>query len=351
MSLTRPDLPQLSSYKASELNLINLDTIDKLDANEIPLDLPDWFKQKLGMVEIAANRYPDGEYGDLKALLASYGGVAADQVSLGNGSDELIRSLLIACVLGQGSILVFDPTFSMYEILATGLGVPVIKVPRLENFALDRTAAQVAIDSGKVKAVFVVHPNSPTGNLLNEDELIWLRSLSPDVLVVIDEAYFEFANHSLIDQLPNYPNWVILRTFSKAFRLAAYRVGYAIASPELTLALEKIRLPYNLPTISYEAAKLAIMYNQELLAHIPHICQERDRLYKELQNLESSIRVWKSAANFLYLRTNQDQQIKTYLEHQGSLIRQTGGGLRITIGTTEQNHRTLTRLQNYLTSL
>jgi histidinol-phosphate aminotransferase len=362
-ALIRPDLAQLSPYKAEEYlgsdQLSNQQLVDKLDANEVSVDLPDWFKHKLGAIaqsEILANRYPDGEYLSLKKLLAEYAGVEPEQISLGNGSDELIRSLLIAvCLntgLNSGSILVAEPTFSMYGILAQGLGIPVVRVPRHEDdFRIDLAAADKAIASGTIKAVCLVHPNSPTGNLLNGSELAWVRSLPKDMLVVIDEAYFEFCGQTLVTELSQHPNWLILRTFSKAFRLAAYRVGYAIANVELATALEKIRLPYNLPTISFHAAELAISNHQELLANIPEIVSERDRLYSDLKNInvgKLKLSVWRSDANFLYVRTSQDQEILEYLKSKGTLIRQTGGGLRLTIGTPDQNLRTLERLKDFI---
>jgi histidinol-phosphate aminotransferase len=352
-ALIRPDLTQLTPYKAEE-HLSSGLLVDKLDANEVAVDLPDWFKQKLGAIaqtEILANRYPDGEYLSLKKLLAEYTGVKPEQISLGNGSDELIRSLLIATCLNSsnGSVLVAEPTFSMYGILAQGLGIPVIRVPRHDqDFSMDLAAADKAIASGSIKAVCLVHPNSPTGNLINDAELVWVRSLPADILVVIDEAYFEFCGQSLVGELAQYPNWLILRTFSKAFRLAAYRVGYAIANVELATALEKVRLPYNLPTISYHAAELAITNRHELLANIPEIRLECDRLYAEIQNLNiPNLSIWKSDANFLYIRSSCDRQILEYFKSQGTLIRQTGGGLRLTIGTQAQNQRTLERLHNF----
>jgi len=353
LPLIRADLAGLAAYKVEESQGTDYLEIDKLDANEVAIDLPEWFKQKLGAIaqsQIAANRYPDGEYLSLKRLLADYVGVGADQISIGNGSDELIRSLLMAVCLHSGSILVAEPTFSMYDILARTLGIPVVKVARhSHDFSIDLDSATAAIASSQltnpIKAVFLVHPNSPTGNLLTPAEIDWVRSLSEDILVVIDEAYFEFTNESsLVSELAAHPNWVILRTFSKAFRLAAYRVGYAIAAPELILGLEKVRLPYNLPSISYAVAELAMIHRSELLTNIPEICAERDRLYSALQGM--NITVWPGAANFLYLRTANDKAIVASLKAQGTLIRQTGGGLRLTIGTPEQNQRTLERILN-----
>jgi histidinol-phosphate aminotransferase len=274
-------------------------------------------------------------------------GITPHQISLGNGSDEIIRSLLIVTGLQRGSILVAEPTFSMYEILAKNLGISVVKVPRRDrDFEINLDAARQAIATHQIAAVFLVHPNSPTGNLLTDAELDWARSLPEHILVVLDEAYFEFSGHTLVPELAAHPNWVILRTFSKALRLAAYRVGYGIAHPELIAALEKVRLPYNLPTISYEAAILAISHRQELLAAIPEILTERDRLYTAIRAM--GISVWASAANFLYLRTEHDHDVMQCLKQQGTAIRQTGGGLRITIGTPAQNQRTLDRLQTCL---
>ncbi|TAG00582.1 MAG: histidinol-phosphate transaminase, partial [Oscillatoriales cyanobacterium] len=281
---------------------------------------------------------------------------------VGNGSDELIRSLLIAtCLGGAGSIFVANPTFSMYGITATTLGIPVVSARRREdNFAIDINAAKRAIDQNQnppVRIVFVVHPNSPTANALTINEIEWLSSLPENILVVIDEAYFEFSQNTLAERLHQHPNWIILRTFSKAFRLASMRVGYAIAHPELTATLEKIRLPYNLPSFSQTAAEFALAQRQLLLAVIPETISERAKLIAALTQ-HQKLQVWPSAANFLYLRVKaaegesaeqKHQQIMQQLKAQGTLIRHTGGGLRITVGTPDENVRTCDRLAAILT--
>lgn len=138
----------------------------------------------------------------------------------------------------------------MYAILAQTLGIPVVQVQREANFEIDLAAAQLAIEQTQapaIRVVFVVHPNSPTGNALTSSELEWLRNLPEEILVVIDEAYFEFSQTSVVRELLQQPNWVVLRTFSKAFRLAAHRVGYAIAHPHLIAALEKSVYPTIFP--------------------------------------------------------------------------------------------------------
>jgi len=371
----RADLAQLSAYIPHTNGGVNDGqevasiSIDRLDTNESPYDLPEDLKQKLAwalQTEIESNRYPDGGHYSLKQAIADYvnesahlkQGFNADYISVGNGSDELIRSILIAtCLGGSGSILVATPTFSMYEILAQTLGIPVVQVGRSRtNFEIDLQAAQQAITQTKsspVRVVFVVHPNSPTGNALTEAEISWLKSLPDHILVVVDEAYFEFSQTTLVNEIQQRSNWIVLRTFSKAFRLAANRVGYAIATPALTAVLEKVRLPYNLPSLSQVAAQIALMYRQQLLESIPQLLQERDKLVSKL-NQHPSLKVWQSQANFIYLTLNTEHSnqsltsVHQLLRQQGTLVRQIAGGFRITIGASEENHRTLNRFLNAL---
>lgn len=363
VSFIRADLAQLSAYNTAHTDaaLNQAQSPDRLDANENPYDLPDELKQKLAWTwqQMASNRYPDGGHGALKSAIANYvsemAPVTPEQISVGNGSDELIRSLLIAtCLNGAGSILVADPTFSMYGILAQTLGVAVVKVGRTDAFAIDLDAAQAALTQSHqppIRVVFVVHPNSPTGNALTAAELNWLRSLPESILVVIDEAYFEFSQLTVGGELAQHPNWVVLRTFSKALRLAVHRVGYAIGQPELINALEKVRLPYNLPGGSLAAAQLALAHRQELLAAVPPLLTARTHLIAALRELPGW-RVWDSAANFAFVRQLPGAerpidlaQLCHHLQTQGTLIRHTGNGLRITVGSPEENQRTIERLQ------
>ena len=344
--------------------------IDRVDTNENPYDLPIDLKQKLAQTwveSIESNRYPDGGHHRLKTEIADYVTASAglnerilpSQISVGNGSDELLRSLLIAtCVGGVGSILVAEPTFSMYGILAQTLGIPVVRIDRaVANFEVDLAAAQTAIDDRQdppIRVVFMVNPNSPTANALTAAELDWLRSLPPEILVVIDEAYFEFSQATVVAELAAHPNWIVLRTFSKAFRLAAHRVGYAVGHPQLIATLEQVRLPYNLPSISLAAAELVLHHRQSLLAVIPQLISERDRLFIALAKMHK-IKVWRSDANFLYVRllgTDNAElamaALVAQLKIQGTSIRHTGGGLRISIGTPAENDRTIARIGQLL---
>ncbi|MDZ8189941.1 MAG: histidinol-phosphate transaminase [Nostoc sp. ChiSLP02] len=375
----RPDLAQFSAYKphpSSDTSASVSIQFDRLDTNESPYDLPPELKEKLAWTYqqvIETNRYPDGGHETLKNAIAEYVNESAAvssslftaaNISVGNGSDELIRSLLIATCLGkEGSILVANPTFSMYGILAQTLGIPVVAVGRNEiNFEIDLKAAQSAIQDTQnppIRVVFVVHPNSPTANSLTAAELAWLKSLPENILVVIDEAYFEFSQTTLVSELAHRSNWVILRTFSKAFRLASLRVGYCVAHPEAIAILEKIRLPYNLPTFSIAAALIALQNRKLLLESIPQILSERTKIIEALSQ-QTELEITVSSANFIYLRLkpngshSQDATLKS-LHHKlrtlGTLVRYISGGLRITVGTSEENARTINRLQAALADL
>ncbi|MEH1969328.1 MULTISPECIES: histidinol-phosphate transaminase [unclassified Nostoc] len=374
----RSDLAQFTAYKPhpSSNTADSVPTqFDRLDTNESPYDLPSELKEKLSWTYqqvIETNRYPDGGHETLKDAIAEYVNesaglslsITAANISVGNGSDELIRSLLIAtCLGGEGSILVANPTFSMYGILAQTLGIPVVAVGRNEtNFEIDLKAAQSAIEKTQnppIRVVFVVHPNSPTANSLTAAELAWLRSLSEQILVVIDEAYFEFSQTTLVDELAQHPNWVILRTFSKAFRLASLRIGYCVAHPEAIAILEKVRLPYNLPSFSIAAALVALQNCTLLLESIPQTLSERAKLI-EILSQQPELQITPSAANFIYLRlkpngfNSQDAALKTFhqkLRTLGTLVRHISGGLRITVGTIEENTRTVNRVQAALANL
>ncbi|WP_324282415.1 histidinol-phosphate transaminase [Cyanobacterium aponinum UTEX 3221] len=365
-SFIREDLLKLSAYIPTPIS-DNQKQLTRLDANESPYNLPSELRIKLASFyeqEIETNRYPDGSHSVLKKLIVNYvnesinkeGLFNVNNISIGNGSDELIRSILMAtCLNNQGSILVANPTFSMYKILAESLGINTISIERNEiDFSWDIDKANQAIretNNPPIKVIFVVHPNSPTANCLNDSEIAWLKNLPSDILVVIDEAYYEFSKKTLAIELKNYPNWLVLRTFSKAFRLAAHRVGYAIASPAIINVLEKLRLPYNLPTFSQLAAQFAMENSQLILPAVEETIKEKERVFQELNKIKN-LKIWRSDANFIYCRLKENgndenhQNILNQLKEKNILIRHTGGGLRISIGTPEENDYLLSTIQS-----
>lgn len=368
-SFIREELLNLSAYIPTPISE-NHKQLIRLDANESPYNLPLELKAKLASFyeqEIETNRYPDGSHFVLKKLIVNYVNESINQgdlfdsnnISIGNGSDELIRSVLMAtCLNNQGSILVANPTFSMYKILAESLGINTVCIERNEtDFSWDINKANEAINNANannlpIRVVFVVHPNSPTANCLTAEEISWLKGLSSDILVVVDEAYYEFSQQTLVGELKNHPNWLILRTFSKAFRLAGHRVGYAIASPVIINILEKLRLPYNLPTFSQLAAQFALENRQLILAAVTEIMREKERVFQELSKI-NELKIWPSDANFIYCRLAENanyenhQNILNQLKEKNILIRHTGGGLRISIGTPQENDYLLTAINHF----
>ncbi len=359
LAFLRPELNQLQAYSShSDSKHLPPEQLDILDTNEFPLDFPPELKQKYVdylFSAIPANRYPDGSHARLKQAIAEYvnenldqAPITTEQITVGCGSDELIRSILLAtCGPGRGKILVADPTFSMYQILATGLGVETVKIPRHpETFAMDLDAAQEVLGSETINVVFVVHPNSPTGNTLSATELAWLRTIPEHILVVIDEAYYEFSGQTLAEELQGHPNWLILRTFSKAFRLAAFRVGYGVGNPEVITALEKLRLPYNITAPSLAAAQLVLAERDTLLGETPDLLNQRDWVFSKLSQ-HSQLTLWASNANFIFFQARPAEQtpdLAQQLRQAGSLVRYTCGGIRLTIGTPEENSRVLARI-------
>lgn len=361
-SFLRSELSQLQAYTThADTEHLPPAQLDILDTNEFPADLPPDLKQKFVdflWKAIPANRYPDGSHLQVKAAIINYVNsqlspseqpLTPEQVSLGCGSDELIRSILLACCgPGQGSILIAEPTFSMYGILAQGLGIKVTKIGRHpDTFEMDLEAAEEVLKQQAIQVIFVVHPNSPTGNALTPTEQAWLRTIPDSVLVVIDEAYFEFSGQTLAGELAAHPNWLILRTFSKAWRLAAFRVGYGLGHPEVILALEKLRLPYNLTAPSLAAAELVLSEQKSLLGEVPGLLEQREQMFQALQAIPQ-LRVWPSAGNFIYVQAKDSattQHLAQRLRQAGSLVRFTCGGIRLTIGTTAENQRVLNRIQ------
>ncbi|WP_460194849.1 histidinol-phosphate transaminase [Thermosynechococcus sp. FA-CM-4201] len=361
----RPELSNLRAYSTPTSDSLPLE-LDYLDTNEFPWDLPTALKEALAqqyVSTLASHRYPDSHHWPLRQAIAHYVSehspteISPHQIAVGNGSDELIRSILLATAIGgYGSILVAEPTFSIYGILAQTLGIPVQRSPRdPDTFAVQIAEANTLIAQADppVRVLFMLQPNSPTGNPLTAAEVDWLRQLPEDILVVIDEAYFEFSGKTLVGDLATHPNWLILRTFSKAFRLAAHRVGYAIGNAEVIAVLEKVRLPYNLPTFSQVAAQVALDHRPALLAEIPTVLAERERLYQRLQ-ASPQLRVWPSVANFLFFRLQEPQYTQPLcdaLRSQGTLVRAIAGGIRVTIGTPAETERFWQRLQTFLNPL
>ncbi len=302
-------------------------------------------EEKIGCL----NLYPDPWAPELREKIAKYVQLRAENVILGNGSDELV-DLICRLFLNPGDrVLVPVPTFSLYElsIRLAGAKPEFWPLPNLEWKVTEFLQA-----ARKAKMIFVCRPNNPTGNSVSEEAILEL--LSEGKTVVVDEAYCEFARYSLAQHVRTQENLVILRTFSKAFGLAGLRIGYALTSPEVAEAMQRIKLPFSVNSLALAAASAALDDLPYMEKVVEEVRRERGRMREGL--LSMKLRVLESDANFLMVGGFADaDEICSKLERKGILIRSLSGvrgagksWVRITVGTKSQNLKLLSTLREIL---
>jgi histidinol-phosphate aminotransferase len=325
----------------------------KLNQNESPWDAPEAVRaETLRRMESRRwSRYPDFVPAALHEKLAAFAGWRADGVVAGNGSNELIQATLMVTV-GEGRrVLISEPTFALYRQVATILGGEVLSVPLDDALGFDVEALRETIAREEPDVVILCSPNNPTGCRIGEDELESMLETTGGILI-IDEAYFEFSGRTVAPLLERHANLAVFRTFSKAMGLAALRVGYLLASPELAREVSKAVLPYNLNAFSQTAAEVCVeMYETELRPRVERIVRERERLFAGLQSIEG-LTPMPSSANFMVVRSAVEPR-RVYdelLERHGVLIRDVSGYpmlkdyFRVSVGTPDENDRALAGL-------
>ena len=338
--LIRPNIRNLVPYSSARDEFKGEARIF-LDANENSLGSPltKWY-----------NRYPDPLQWAVKEKLSVIKGVAPENIFLGNGSDECIDLLLRAfCEPGVDNIIIVPPTYGMYEVSANINNVQVKKVPLTPEFQLDLPALEAAVDD-HTKMIFLCSPNNPTGNsLLREDVEMLLNNYFG--IVVMDEAYINFSRlRTYVQELEDYPNLVVLQTLSKAWGLAALRVGMAFASESIIAVLNKIKPPYNISQASQELVLKALEGVDQVNEMIRVLVQERTRLEQELPKKEVVEEVYPSDANFLLVKVKDARGLYQELLNKGIVVRDRSnvilceGCLRITVGTERENDELLNAL-------
>jgi histidinol-phosphate aminotransferase len=298
-------------------------------------------------------RYPDPYQAELKELIGLQKSIPANQIFLGNGSDECI-DLLYRCFCrpGRDNIIVCPPTYGMYEVSANINDVEVRKAVLTDEFQPDITAIRSLIDEN-TKLIWLCSPNNPTGNCMDSNTMIALLE-NFSGLVVIDEAYIDFSlQASFSTKLKLYPNLVVLQTLSKAAGLAGLRVGMAFASAEIIAILNKVKPPYNISGPTQEIALLALQQWSQQQIKIRELLNARTSLEKELLTISFIEKIYKSDANFLLIKLKQATTIYNYLLNAGIVVRNRSNiilcedCLRITIGTSEENALLLTTLKQF----
>lgn len=355
-SFKTKDITKLIKSQVRRLKAYSIDETPcriKLDAMENPFPLPEEVRTEISEVVRNAhiNRYPDPSAKDLKQAIAVMWGMDSERMMLGNGSDELIQAIILAF---GGPVLVPVPTFAMYEITAKALSQDVATVPLAKDFSLGADKMLKKAKAIKAKVIFLACPNNPTGNRFS-DEAVRKILDKANAAVVIDEAYFDFSRKSFLPLLKDYPNMILLRTLSK-IGFAGLRVGVLTAAPKIIEELNKIRLPYNINTLSQAAALAALGHGDVLNKQISLLISERERLYNALSRT-LGITAYPSETNFILFRTAADAtDIYNKLKQAGILIKNLNkpgplkNCLRVTVGTPEENSEFVSKLQEILTT-
>ena len=297
------------------------------------------------------NRYPDPLQLDLKDAISKIKGVPIENTFLGNGSDEAIDLLFRAfCNPGKDNVIILPPTYGMYEVSANINDVEIRKVSLLPNFQLDMEKIAETIDKN-TKLIFICSPNNPTGNSINREDIETILANFKGI-VVVDEAYINYARQkTFIQELTEYANLVVLQTFSKAWGLAALRLGMAFSSRKVIDVLNKIKPPYNINQATQDLAFEALKNIAQVNDWIKESVAERDRLSTDLNTLDIVKKVYPSDANFILVEVTDATQIYDSLVDEGIIVRDRSkvtlceGCLRITVGTREENDKLLSILK------
>lgn len=338
--LTRPNIWALKPYSSARDEYNGAAASVFLDANENPYNLPH-------------NRYPDPLQRDLKAELTRIKQVKAENIFLGNGSDEAIDLVFRAfCEPGVDNVVAIDPTYGMYKVCADVNNVEYRKVLLDDAFQFTADELLAATDE-HTKLIFLCSPNNPTGNDLLRSEIEkTLAAFSG--LVIIDEAYNDFSSApSFLQQLDKYPNLVVFQTFSKAWGCAAIRLGMAFASAEIISIFNKIKYPYNVNQLTQQQALSMLQRYDEIEGWVKELIAERGRLMDAFSTLTCVKEIFPSDANFFLARVTDAGAIYNYLVAKGIIVRNRssislcGNCLRVTVGTPAENKTLLEALQAY----
>ncbi len=336
--LIRPNIRTMEAYSSARDEFTGEASV-YLDANENPYDLP-------------YHRYPDPHQKAIKQKLAKLKNVLPEQIFLGNGSDEPIDLIIrMTCIPGVSNLITLDPTYGMYKVSAAVNDVEVRKAALTPTFGLDQDAIRSATDSNS-RLLFLCSPNNPSGNALESDTLLRVIRDFPG-LVVLDEAYSDFSDQSLMGQLNEFDHLIILQTFSKAWGMAGLRVGAAYASVYLVNTLDRIKPPYNINQVSQQEVLQALENAGDVTDRIREIISERQRLADNLDKLSLVQKVFPSDANFLLVRFERSGELFRYLMEKGIIVRDRSSQphcedcLRITVGTPEENDLLLEALDDF----
>ena len=355
--LIRQDIQSMHAYAIQDsVGMV------KLDAMENPHRLPAALQAELGrrLGQLALNRYPDGRVNDLRAALASYARMPAGfDIMLGNGSDELISLLAMACDVPGASILAPVPGFVMYAMSAQLQGLKFHGVPLTADFELDEAAMLAGIAEHRPSIVYLAYPNNPTANLWDDGAIARIIATvgQQGGLVVIDEAYQPFSSRTWLDRICANPaahgHVLLMRTLSK-FGLAGVRIGYMMGPKALIAEIDKVRPPYNISVLNYECALFALEHADVFAAQALDLKAQRAIILEAL-SAQPKVRAWNSDANMILVRVPDAQKTFDGMKARGVLVKNVSrlhpllaNCLRLTVGTADENRQMLAALQESL---
>lgn len=334
--LVRPSILELEQYSSARDEFSGKEGVF-LDANENPFG-------KL-------NRYPDPYQVELKSKLEKIKGIKSSSIFIGNGSDEVIDlAFRIFCNPGKDKALTFTPTYGMYDVSAAINQVEILKIPLNKDFQIEVDKIDPLLEDEKLKLIFICSPNNPTGNSILKKDIVTILEKFRGI-VIIDEAYIDFSeSESLISLLKEYPNLIISQTFSKAWGLAAARVGVAYSSESITSLFNKVKPPYNVSKTNQFSVIEALENINEFKKNIKFILEEKERIQTEIVQLPFVKKVYPSDANFLLIEVKDANLLYNQLIEQKIIIRnrdkQIKNTVRITIGSKRENKLLLNALKN-----
>lgn len=342
--LVRPVILGMQAYRTQ-----NITGVVRMDANENPFPWPAGMREALMGQEFSFNRYPDGGAAELKQAIAAYQQIDPSNIITGNGGDELIQ-LTLTVFGGQGKrLVVHPPTFSMYYAAAKLTATEVLEIPLLEGKRLNLDKMLAAGKQDNVGVMIVCNPNNPTGAFFPKEEILRLVRETGKI-VVVDEAYGEFSQESLVDEISRYPNLIILRTFSKAFGMAGLRLGYLLGQPQVMELVNRARQPFNVNAFSQKAGMVALQYLEQFQAQVEVVKKEIARLYAALAELPG-VEVFPTRSNFILFKPRDAEAWFDQLLKRGFLVRfmgdlpVVGKCLRLSSAIPADNERFITAVQ------
>ena len=327
----------------------------RLDANESFLTVPENIQNEMveALKNSALNRYPDPNATNLVKGFADYFNVDPDCVTAGNGSDEIISVIMNAFLQKGDRILTLEPDFSMYRFYAEIAECESVKYQKNENLDVNIDDVIALANKEKVRIVIFSNPCNPTSRIIKADEIRKLIN-NTDALVVLDEAYMDFAgSESLMGEFNNYDNLIILKTCSKALGCAALRLGFAVANKTLTNVIRAVKSPYNVNSVSQALGEVLFSHPDYIDNCIETVINARKELYSEICKIENSKieKIYETHTNFVFMKVKNAKQIFEKMKENSIIIRNMGDYLRITAGSKDENEKMLTTFKKVLEEL